>query len=438
MKDKICLVTGANSGVGKETTRALYAMGATVIMVCRNGNKALTAKMEIEAGVDPAHAGKLDVVLGDLAQMDQVRRVAHEVAGRYHRLDVLINNAGAIMPRRQTTDDGFEQTFALNHLAPYVLTLRLLPLLRRSAEPRVVVVASEAHRYARFNAEALAQPTRFESMRTYAASKLANVLFTRALAQRLADEHITVNALHPGFVASNFGGQFQGFYRLLLTGLQPFAISSRAGAQTSIYLACSPKVAGITGKYFDKKRVKKPSDDALSDYYAERLWTLSEQLTGEHLEPSATPHTPQEAKTFHLPDAPAAAEPPADSENAKPEAADASSPVGAPPPDKTFGKTEDKDGAANASSPDETFGKSEDKPKAADASPVGAPPPDKTFGKSEDKDGAADASSPDKTFGKPEDKPKAADASPVGAPPPDKTFGKKDDPETRQSAGQKP
>ncbi|MGB3619468.1 MAG: SDR family NAD(P)-dependent oxidoreductase [Catalinimonas sp.] len=408
MKDKICLVTGANSGIGKETTRALYAMGATVIMVCRNGNKALDAKMEIEATVPRPGDNKLDVVLGDLGIQAEVRRVADEVAGRYHRLDVLVNNAGLVVDKKQLTPDRIETTFAVNHLAPFILTLRLLPLLRKSAEPRVVNVSSEAHRIGRFRADKLQNPPRYDAMRTYGDTKLANILFTRELSRRLADERITVNALHPGFVGSNFGSGFTGLYNVLMTVAQPFAISQVEGAQTSIYLASSPKVAGITGKYFEKKRVKKPSDNALSDYYARSLWELSERLTDEHWDaydhPASTataskPDTPQEAKNFKLDAAPVPATPPAEAVAPPQEQPDAltmnnddgTDTLGAPPPDKTFGEQ----GTSDTTSATASAGAS------IDEETLGAGPPDETFGeagetKEEETLGAAP---PDETFG---------------------------------------
>ncbi|SDJ86736.1 NAD(P)-dependent dehydrogenase, short-chain alcohol dehydrogenase family [Catalinimonas alkaloidigena] len=278
MKNKICLVTGANSGIGKVTTRELYRQGAQVIMVCRNQEKALQVKMDLEAQY-PKTGGKLDIVLGDLSRQDEVVKIARDVRQRYRHLDVLINNAGLVVQEKQMTEDGIEYTFAVNHLAPFLLTSLLLDLLRQSDEPRIINLSSEAHRMARFQVSQLANPKKYNVMRAYGNSKLCNILFTRQLAQRLQPEGITVNSVHPGFVNSNFGAGFSGIYKVIMTLSAPFSISSEAGAQTSLYLATSPNVKGITGKYFVEKKVRKPSEAALSDYYADQLWQLSEQLT---------------------------------------------------------------------------------------------------------------------------------------------------------------
>ncbi len=279
MKNQICVVTGANSGIGFETARVLYQRGATVVMVCRNQEKAQRAKAELEQQVRSAQAGRLDIVQCDLSEQASILGACQQIATRYAQLDVLINNAGLIMPDRQQSPDGYEMTFAVNHLGPFLMTYLLMDKLRAAPRARVITVSSEAHRIGRFRAEALANPRRFEPMLTYADSKLCNILFTRRLAQEVAQLPITANCLHPGGVATNFGTASSGFYRVVMRLARPFFISSAQGAQTSIYLATDPRVAQVTGEYFDDKKVKRPSPPALSQAHADQLWSLSLRLT---------------------------------------------------------------------------------------------------------------------------------------------------------------
>jgi NAD(P)-dependent dehydrogenase (short-subunit alcohol dehydrogenase family) len=225
-----------------------------------------------------------------------VTELARKVRSRYERLDILINNAGLIIENRQTSAQGYEMTLAINHLGHFLLTHLLLDLLEKSPEARVINVSSEAHKYGRLDFSDLQLTGKYEAMRSYGNSKLANILFTRQLARGTESKGISVYSLHPGFVATGFGTQFSNpLYKVTMALMRPFAIDAETGAQTSIYLASSPEVKGKTGLYFVKNRPKKPSREALSDYNAKTLWDMSVQLTeldqrlAEVRKPSAQP-----------------------------------------------------------------------------------------------------------------------------------------------------
>jgi len=226
--------------------------------------------------------GQVDGVVGDLSSLAAVRKLATEVAAQYPRLDVLVNNAGTGTRRRQTTGDGYERTFAINHLAPFLLTNLLLERLKAGKAARVVTVSSMAHRGAKLDFDDLNWETRkFSGLGAYGASKLANILFTVELASRLAGSGVTANCLHPGVVATNiftaFGGRTGKVFTVLL---RPFMLSPADGAKTSIYLASSPEVANVTGKFFDKCREVPPTPAAQDAAAAKRLWDVSAKLTG--------------------------------------------------------------------------------------------------------------------------------------------------------------
>ena len=278
MNGKTCLVTGATHGIGLETARALAARGATVLLHGRDAQlgEAVTTRLARETG-NPA----LRFVRADFMHLEEVRELAAEVS-RLPRLDVLINNAGLMDGGRRTrrcSAEGYDATFAVNHLAPFLLTNLLRGVLERSAA-RVVVVASEAHRRARLDFADLMN-VRVSFMRAYERSKLANLLFVRALARRLAATGVTVNAAHPGLVASELFRSSPAPLRLLLaTVVRPFMRSTQRGASTSVYLATSPEVQGETGGYYiDCHRVT-PSAAARCDEAAARLWQESVRLTG--------------------------------------------------------------------------------------------------------------------------------------------------------------
>ena len=278
IQGKVCVVTGATSGIGLEAARGLASMGAHVVMAGRNPDKAHAAADEVRATA----TGPVDVVLADFASLASVRRLAEEVSERYPRIDVLLSNAGVYRLRRQVTGDGYEEMFAVNHLAAFLFVNLLLDRLRDSAPSRVVMVASEAHYGATLDFDDLQSERGFRSMRVYGKSKLGNVMTAYALARRLEGSGVTANSLHPGFVATNLGSgnripvkPFMALFRL--TGR---AIGVRDGADTPIYLASSPDVEGVTGKYFDNRREKMSSPQSYDTDAQERLYAVSEALTG--------------------------------------------------------------------------------------------------------------------------------------------------------------
>jgi retinol dehydrogenase 12 len=276
MNGKTCLVTGATHGIGLVTARALAAAGATVLVHGRDRElgAAVAADIARESGNSAVR-----FLRADFMHLDEVRELAGELA-RLPRLEVLVNNAGLIDVERRCTAEGYDATFGVNHLAPFLLTNLLLDKLSQSAPARIVVVASEAHRRARLDFNDLMN-ARVGFWPAYARSKLANLLFMRALAPRLAGSGVTVNALHPGLVHSQLFRGFRGPVRVLLSAvLRPFMRSPRRGARTSIYLATSPEVEGESGGYYSDCRRREPSLAARSDEAAARLWSESVRLTG--------------------------------------------------------------------------------------------------------------------------------------------------------------
>ena len=277
MNGKTCLVTGATHGIGLVTARALAAAGATVLVHGRDAElgAAVVADIARESGNSAVR-----FVRADFMHLDEVRELAEQLA-RLPRLDVLVNNA-AIMDgaARRCTAEGYDATFGVNHLAPFLLTNLLLPKLEQSAPARIIVVASEAHRRAGWLDFTDLMNARVGFLRAYQRSKLANLLFMRALAPRLKGSGVTVNALHPGFVHSQLFRDFRGPLRLLLsTVLRPFMRSPRQGARTSIYLASSPEVEGESGGYYRDCRRVQPSAAARCPDSAARLWSESVRLT---------------------------------------------------------------------------------------------------------------------------------------------------------------
>jgi NAD(P)-dependent dehydrogenase (short-subunit alcohol dehydrogenase family) len=280
LSGKNVVITGGNTGIGKEAAVGLAGLGARVVITSRNEERGRAARDEI---VERSGSQAVEVMPLDLAGFRSIRSFAAEVLARFERLDVLVNNAGLILLRRRETEDGFEETFGVNHLGHFLLTDLLLERLRASAPARVVVVASNAHKGARrgLDFDDLQGERRYRWMDAYNKSKLANIYFTRELARRLDGTGVTANALHPGFVRSDFGrgGDLGGVYGWGIKYLaSPFAISPEKGARTTIHLASSPDVEGITGGYIYKCRPATPSAVARDDDAARRLWDMSEQL----------------------------------------------------------------------------------------------------------------------------------------------------------------
>jgi NAD(P)-dependent dehydrogenase (short-subunit alcohol dehydrogenase family) len=275
---KTCLITGANSGIGKFTAMELAKRKARVIMLCRNLQRAEEAREDI---FRQSSNQNVHIMLCDLSSQKQILKAAETFEHTFRSLDILVNNAGIVLDnKREETEDGIEKTFAVNHLAPYSLSLLLLELLRKSNAGRIITVSSEAHRLARFRINDLQLKNHsFNGLNAYAISKLCNIWFTRRLAELTSGSNLMVNCLHPGFVASNFGQASSPVFKTALALSSPFTISSIKGADTPVYLATSPEVHNISGQYFKSRKVKKPSQAALNDEYARALWEQSAALT---------------------------------------------------------------------------------------------------------------------------------------------------------------
>jgi NAD(P)-dependent dehydrogenase (short-subunit alcohol dehydrogenase family) len=277
MNGRVCVVTGATHGIGVATARELAARGATVVIHGRDRARAAAVAAELRraTGNHEVHSAQ-----ADFAELAQVRRLAADLV-QLPRLDVLINNAALMSRERAQSADHYELTFAVNHLAPFLLTNLLLPKLQDSAPARVIVVASEAHRRARLDFDDLMSERVAGLWPAYQRSKLANILFARELAARLDNRGVTVNALHPGVVNSNLFHDSPPAMRLALRSVGAlFLLSPRQGADTSVYLACAPELAGRTGGYYRRRRLVSPSAAAQSAADAARLWRESARLTG--------------------------------------------------------------------------------------------------------------------------------------------------------------
>lgn len=278
MQGKRCLVTGANTGIGKATAVELARLGAEVVLVCRNEAKGQEAKKEI---IHRTGNEKVDLMLCDSAKFKSVRQLVHDIQDRFEHLDVLINNAAIFVTKFIYTEDTYEMQFQVNHLAPFLLTNLLLDLLKKSASSRIVNVASDAHFSGKIHFENLALSDGYHGMKAYRQSKLANVLFTYELARRLNDSNVTANCLHPGVVQTSLIDRHSsGFYKYGWILIKPFLISVPQGAKTSVYLATSDEVSDVSGKYFDKCKSKKSSADSYNPAIASKLWDISEEMTG--------------------------------------------------------------------------------------------------------------------------------------------------------------
>jgi len=277
MEGKVCLITGATSGIGEVTACELARMGCSVVITARDERKAEIAvdKLRAESG-----SLKIDGLVADLSSQDQVRNLAAEFKRQHNRLDVLINNAGAIYLRRYLSPDGIEMTFAVNHLAPFLLTNLLLEMVIDSAPARIINVASNSHEGQEIDFDDLESQRSYNFMRAYGRSKLANVKFTFELSHRLAGSSVTVNAFHPGLVGTNMGSNNGWLVKLFLPLFRLFSLSPEEGAETSIYLASSPEVEGVSGKYFYQKRAVPSSPNSLDEEKARQLWEVSAEMTG--------------------------------------------------------------------------------------------------------------------------------------------------------------
>ena len=277
MKGKTVVITGGTSGIGEVAAEALAQIGARIILVARSKSRAEATLARLRrSGPGAAHS----VYFADLTRLAEMKRVAAEIANREPPIDVLINNAGALFGTRRLTEDGLEHTFALNHMSYFVVTEGLRERLLASGAARIVNTASAAHQGATLDFDDLQSAKSFRAMRAYSCSKLCNILFTRELARRLHGTGVTVNCLHPGFVATRFADESGGLISHLAWLAKLFAISPTEGAQTIIYLASSPEVANVTGKYFYKCRPTPPSAAALDDRAAVALWQRSAASAG--------------------------------------------------------------------------------------------------------------------------------------------------------------
>lgn len=278
MKNKVVLITGSNSGIGKATSAALAGLGAHVVMMARNPEKGEAARQEV---ISASGNQQVDLMLCDLASLDSIRSFASEFHKKYGRLDVLINNAGIWTGHRQLTCDGFEYQIGVNHLGHFLLTNLLLDLLKASAPSRIVIVSSLGHFVGKIHFNDLFLEKRYNPWKSYFQSKLATMLFGYELSKRLNGSGVTVNCLHPGVVRTRFAvdraSDRQNFVMRLSNLIN---ITPSAGAETSVYLASSPEVEGVTGNYFVRKKARTSSGASYDTEASEKLWKLSEELTG--------------------------------------------------------------------------------------------------------------------------------------------------------------
>jgi NAD(P)-dependent dehydrogenase (short-subunit alcohol dehydrogenase family) len=276
MKDKVVMVTGANSGIGKAVSLALAKMGATIVMVARNKERGEAARSEI---IRKSQNSSVDLLLADLSSLESVRQLATVFREKYPKLDVLINNAGLFNQRRRVTADGYENTFATNYLASFLLTNLQLDLLKASAPSRIINVSSVGHYNGHIHFDDLNLEKDYGGWKAYGQSKLALVLFTHELAKKLQGTGVTVNAVHPGTVATNIWTRPFGPAGFIMALPKLFMTSPEKGAETIVYLASSPDAKGLNGEYLKKLKVKKSSDESYNEEIEQRLWDVSTKLT---------------------------------------------------------------------------------------------------------------------------------------------------------------
>jgi len=276
MKDKVVMVTGANSGIGKSASIALAKKDATVVMVARNKERGEASRSEI---VTKSGNNSIDLLLADLSSLESVRQLVAEFRKKYSKLHVLINNAGLFNQRRRVTTDGYENTFATNYLAPFLLTNLQLDLLKASAPSRIINVSSVGHYNGHINFDDLNLEKEYGGWKAYGQSKLALVLFTHELAKKLQGTGVTVNAVHPGTVATNIWSRPLGPVGFIMALPKLFMTSPEKGAETIVYLASSSDAKSLSGEYLEKLKVKKSSDESYNEEIAQRLWDVSAKLT---------------------------------------------------------------------------------------------------------------------------------------------------------------
>ncbi|MHA2021453.1 MAG: SDR family oxidoreductase [Candidatus Thorarchaeota archaeon] len=278
MIGKVCIVTGSNSGIGKETALALTGMGATVIMAVRDLERGETARAEI---IKRTGKDTIDLMMCDLSSTQSIRQFVQDFSGKYDRLDVLINNAGAACHERQITEDGFERSLAVNYLGPFLLTRELLPLLERSAPSRVINLTSGLHARAKIDFDDIQSERNYKGMSVYQNTKLMILMYTYELARHLEGTGVTANVVQPGFVATNLGANMGGLRNKIMFKLvRPFQINAQKGAETSIYTATSPELEGVSGRYFAKSQERPSSEESYDESAQKRLWDVAESLLG--------------------------------------------------------------------------------------------------------------------------------------------------------------
>ncbi|MHB8567369.1 MAG: SDR family oxidoreductase [Nitrososphaerales archaeon] len=276
LRGRICLVTGANSGIGKAASNDLARMGATVVMVCRDESKGESARKEImrETGNQ-----SIELMIADFSSLESVRKLASDYRKNHDKLHVLLNNAGLILGRRIVTEDGLEETFEVNYLSHFLLTYLLLDTLKVSAPSRIVNISSSAHYSGHLDFQDLQGEKKYSPMKSYSQTKLAQVLFTRELAKRLDGTRVTANAVHPGAVRTNWGNE-GGVLGIGIRIARPFLLSAKRGAETPVYVASAPELESVSGKYFSNKREEQSSSESYNDNEVKELWEISMKLAG--------------------------------------------------------------------------------------------------------------------------------------------------------------
>ncbi|MFW9828429.1 MAG: SDR family oxidoreductase [Candidatus Thorarchaeota archaeon] len=275
IEGKICLISGANSGIGRATTKGLAEMNARVVMLCRSKERGEKAQKEI---VQETGNKNVDLIICDLSSQESIRNFVTVFKSKYSTLDILINNAGVMLKRRTLSVDGFEMNFAIHALAPFLLTNLLLDIIKKSAPSRIINVTSAAHKRAKIDFNDLqSEHKKYRLFTVYGTSKLAEMLFTYELSRKLEGTGVTVNAVHPGLVNTNLGREQSKFSQWFA---RKFFKSPEEGAKTSIYLASSPEVEGVSGKYFANKEPQESSEESCNQENAKKLWNIYEELTG--------------------------------------------------------------------------------------------------------------------------------------------------------------